>query len=93
MIYINSKHITLMVSCQQTPGKDFSWSHETGKDRRWLNMKPGFTCPWQVNGRSDTPFEEWMELDMKYIDNWSIWLDVKILFMTIPSVLKGSGAS
>jgi lipopolysaccharide/colanic/teichoic acid biosynthesis glycosyltransferase len=46
-----------------------------------------------VNGRNSVPFETWMELDMQYIDKWSLWLDFKILAQTIPAVVKGSGAA
>ncbi len=60
--------------------------------RRRFSVRPGITCLWQVNGRSDIPFEKWMELDMEYIDRWSLWLDLKILTKTIPAVLQGSGA-
>jgi exopolysaccharide biosynthesis polyprenyl glycosylphosphotransferase len=60
--------------------------------RRRLSMKPGLTCLWQVSGRSELTFEEWMRLDLEYIDNWSLWLDLKIAFLTIPAVLKGRGA-
>ncbi len=63
------------------------------RDRRRLSMKPGITCLWQVNGRSNVPFERWMELDKEYIDNWSLWLDFKILAKTIPAVIRGSGAA
>jgi lipopolysaccharide/colanic/teichoic acid biosynthesis glycosyltransferase len=55
-------------------------------------MKPGITCIWQVSGRSHISFERWMELDLQYIDNWSLWRDVKILARTIPAVLTGRGA-
>ena len=55
-------------------------------------MKPGITCLWQVSGRSSIGFEEWMQLDMDYIDRWSFWLDLQILAQTIPAVVKGSGA-
>jgi exopolysaccharide biosynthesis polyprenyl glycosylphosphotransferase len=61
--------------------------------RRRFSVRPGITCLWQVNGRSSIPFEKWMELDMQYIDEWSLWLDFKILAGTIPAVLKGSGAA
>jgi exopolysaccharide biosynthesis polyprenyl glycosylphosphotransferase len=61
--------------------------------RRRFSVRPGITCLWQVNGRSSIPFEKWMELDMNYIDRWSLWLDLKILSKTIPSVLKGIGAT
>jgi len=61
--------------------------------RRRFSVRPGITCLWQVAGRSSIPFEKWMELDMQYIDKWSLWLDVKILARTIPAVLKGFGAA
>jgi lipopolysaccharide/colanic/teichoic acid biosynthesis glycosyltransferase len=61
--------------------------------RRRFSVRPGITCLWQVNGRSSIPFEQWMELDMAYIDTWSLWLDLRILCQTIPAVLKGSGAA
>jgi exopolysaccharide biosynthesis polyprenyl glycosylphosphotransferase len=63
------------------------------KNRRRLSMKPGITCIWQISGRSDIPFDKWMELDLEYIDNWSILTDLKILIKTIPAVIRGSGAS
>ena len=61
--------------------------------RRRFSVKPGITCLWQVKGRSSIPFEQWMELDMQYIDKWSLWLDFKILAQTLPAVLRGTGAS
>ncbi|MBI5056289.1 MAG: sugar transferase [Nitrospirae bacterium] len=61
--------------------------------RRKLSMRPGITCLWQVSGRSEiADFNEWMKLDLEYIDNWSLWLDCKILLKTIPVVLLGKGA-
>jgi lipopolysaccharide/colanic/teichoic acid biosynthesis glycosyltransferase len=60
--------------------------------RRRFSVPPGITCLWQIKGRNLVPFEQWMELDMQYIDKWSIWLDLEILARTIPVVLKGSGA-
>lgn len=61
--------------------------------RRRLSMKPGITCLWQISGRSDiTSFEEWVKLDVDYIDRWSIWEDFRILLMTVPAVLFGKGA-
>ena len=60
--------------------------------RRRLSMKPGLTCLWQVSGRNELSFDEWMRLDLEYIDNWSLWLDAKILLKTIPAVLSGRGA-
>ena len=61
--------------------------------RRRFSVRPGITCLWQISGRSNISFERWMELDMEYIDNWTLWLDMKILLGTIPAVLKGSGAA
>jgi lipopolysaccharide/colanic/teichoic acid biosynthesis glycosyltransferase len=61
--------------------------------RRRLSVKPGLTCLWQVSGRNEvSDFNDWVKLDLEYIDNWSLWLDLKILWRTIPIVLIGSGA-
>ena len=60
--------------------------------RRRLSMKPGLTCLWQISGRNELTFDEWMRLDLEYIDNWSLWLDLKIALKTIPAVLFGRGA-
>jgi len=61
--------------------------------RRRLSVKPGLTCIWQIRGRNQiNDFHEWVRLDLEYIDNWSLWMDFKILLMTIPVVLRGTGA-
>jgi lipopolysaccharide/colanic/teichoic acid biosynthesis glycosyltransferase len=61
--------------------------------RRRLSVKPGLTCLWQISGRNNvTDFKDWVRLDLEYIDNWSLWLDLQILFRTIPVVLMGTGA-
>ncbi len=61
--------------------------------RRRLSVKPGLTCLWQISGRNEIKeFSDWVRLDLEYIDNWSLWLDIKILIRTIPVVFKGSGA-
>lgn len=60
--------------------------------RRRLSMKPGLTCLWQVKGRSDIDFIEWMKLDLEYIDNWSLGLDLLIILKTIPAILTARGA-
>jgi len=60
--------------------------------RRRFSMKPGITCLWQIKGRNKIGFEEWMKLDLEYLDNWSLRLDFKILMKTIPVVLFGTGA-
>ena len=61
--------------------------------RRRLAMKPGITCLWQVSGRSNLDFATWMELDLAYIDHWSLWLDAKIIALTVPAVFSGRGAA
>jgi exopolysaccharide biosynthesis polyprenyl glycosylphosphotransferase len=60
--------------------------------RRRLSVKPGITCLWQVSGRNEIDFHEWMKLDLDYIDNWSLYLDIKILLRTFPVVILGKGA-
>jgi exopolysaccharide biosynthesis polyprenyl glycosylphosphotransferase len=60
--------------------------------KRRFSIKPGITCLWQVNGRSNIAFDDWVRLDLEYIDQWSLGLDVKILIKTIPAVFRGSGA-
>ena len=66
--------------------------HYTTKQRRRLGVKPGITCLWQVSGRNDLDFNKWMELDLEYIDNWSFWLDLRIMLKTIPAVFTARGA-
>jgi exopolysaccharide biosynthesis polyprenyl glycosylphosphotransferase len=66
---------------------------DQGIQRKRFSVKPGLTCLWQASGRSQLPFSKWLELDLYYIDHWSISLDLKILFKTIPAVLKGTGAT
>jgi lipopolysaccharide/colanic/teichoic acid biosynthesis glycosyltransferase len=70
--------------------------HEYEKFEDWqkrkVTVKPGLTCLWQINGRHKiTNFDEWIKLDLKYIDNWSIYLDLKILVKTIPVIIFGRG--
>jgi len=60
--------------------------------RRRLSMKPGITCLWQIQpGRNDISFEQWMDMDMNYIDHWSVWLDIYIILKTIPAIISGRG--
>jgi exopolysaccharide biosynthesis polyprenyl glycosylphosphotransferase len=81
-----------LVGPRPLPVRDY-----TGFDKDWqrrrFSVRPGITCLWQVSGRSGISFDQWMRLDMEYIDRWSLWLDFKILAMTIPAVLKGTGAA
>ena len=68
--------------------RDYSpWQH------RRLSVKPGVTCLWQINGRNKVDFDEWMKLDLQYIDRWSLKEDARILIKTIPAVVRGKGAS
>ena len=60
---------------------------------RRFSMRPGLTCLWQIQGRSELSFEEWMRLDLRYIDQWSLALDFLILVKTVPAVLRGVGAA
>ena len=64
-----------------------------GIQRRRFSVRPGLACLREISGRSRLSFERWLELDLQYIDEWSLWLDLKILLKLIPSVLKGDGAS
>ena len=58
-----------------------------------MSVKPGLTCLWQISGRNEVKeFSDWVRLDLEYIDNWSLWLDIKILVRTVPVVFIGTGA-
>src|SRR6202521_1073427 len=81
-----------LVGPRPLPVRDYQGFDQDWQRRRF-SVRPGITCLWQINGRSSIPFEKWMELDMKYIDQWSLWMDFKILAKTIPVVLKGTGAA
>jgi lipopolysaccharide/colanic/teichoic acid biosynthesis glycosyltransferase len=60
--------------------------------RKRLSVRPGITCLWQISGRNDIDFKDWMRLDMEYIDGWSLFLDIKIMAKTIPAVFQQRGA-
>lgn len=64
----------------------------SGVHRRRMSVRPGITGLWQVSGRSDLTFQEWMALDLQYVDNWNLGLDAVILLRTIPALLSGRGA-
>jgi exopolysaccharide biosynthesis polyprenyl glycosylphosphotransferase len=81
-----------LVGPRPLPVRDYEGFDQDWQRRRF-SVRPGVTCLWQVSGRSSIEFKEWMDLDMRYIDHWSLWLDVKILARTIPAVMKGSGAA
>jgi lipopolysaccharide/colanic/teichoic acid biosynthesis glycosyltransferase len=63
-----------------------------GRHRRRITLTPGLTGLWQVNGRSDVPFEDMIDLDYLYVTNWSLWGDVKLLMKTFSAVARGHGA-
>jgi exopolysaccharide biosynthesis polyprenyl glycosylphosphotransferase len=81
-----------LVGPRPLPIRDYDGFSEDWQRRRF-SVRPGITCLWQVTGRSNVGFDRWMELDLQYLDEWSIWLDMKILAQTIPAVLRGSGAA
>lgn len=66
--------------------------HYDDRELLRLAVKPGLTCLWQVNGRSNIPFEHWMELDLLYVETMSFWRDVRIILQTVPAVLTCRGA-
>lgn len=74
------------------PAGSQEWEQYEPWQRRKLSVTPGITCLWQANGRNKiNDFDEWAKLDLEYIDNWSIWLDLEIILKTIPAVLRGTG--
>ena len=74
------------------PPLQSEWSHFEDWHKRKLSVTPGLTCLWQVNGRNKiNKFDDWVKMDLEYIDNWNIWLDIKILLKTIPTIINGSG--
>ena len=81
-----------LVGPRPLPVRDYNGFNKDWQRRRF-SVRPGITCLWQISGRNDISFQEWMQLDMQYIDQWSIWLDFKIIVKTISVVFKGSGAA
>jgi exopolysaccharide biosynthesis polyprenyl glycosylphosphotransferase len=81
-----------LVGPRPLPVRDYQGFNQDWQRRRF-SVRPGITCLWQINGRSSIAFDQWMELDIQYLDEWSLWLDFKILARTIPAVFKGSGAA
>ena len=81
-----------LVGPRPLPKRDVS-KFENASLMRRFSVKPGLTCLWQVNGRSNTTFSSWIKQDLLYIDSWSLALDFRILIQTIPAVLLGTGAA
>ena len=80
-----------LVGPRPLPVRDYLGFNEDWHRRRF-SVKPGLTCLWQIRGRSNISFENWMKLDLEYIDNWSFWLDLQILAQTLPVIIRGQGA-
>ena len=81
-----------LVGPRPLPVEEVSAIRESAHRRR-LSVKPGITCLWQISGRNEiNNFDDWVKLDLEYIDNWSLYLDIKILFKTVPAVLFSKGA-
>ena len=81
-----------LVGPRPLPERDYNGFDQDWQRRRF-SVRPGITCLWQINGRNSCPFEKWMQLDMQYIDQWSLGLDFIILAKTIPAVFRGAGAA
>ncbi len=80
-----------LVGPRPLPIRDFQRFYDNTHRRRF-SVKPGITGLWQISGRSDVKFQEWMNLDLKYVDDWDLLLDLKILLKTVPVVFAGTGA-
>jgi exopolysaccharide biosynthesis polyprenyl glycosylphosphotransferase len=80
-----------LVGPRPLPIRDYEGFNEDWQRRRFSVM-PGMTCLWQVGGRSGISFNQWMMLDLRYMDEWSLWLDLKILALTVGAVVRGVGA-
>jgi exopolysaccharide biosynthesis polyprenyl glycosylphosphotransferase len=81
-----------LVGPRPLPVRDYE-GFDKDWQRRRFSVRPGITCLWQIAGRSSIPFEKWMQMDLQYIDKWSLRLDFEILLRTIPAVIRGSGAA
>lgn len=81
-----------LVGPRPLPVRDYEGFSEDWHRRRF-SVRPGISGLWQVAGRSNLPFDQWMELDLKYINEWSLALDFKVLLLTVPAVFKGTGAT
>jgi len=76
------------------PPLQTEYQHFTERQKSKLAVKPGITCLWQISGRNEiADFDDWVQLDLQYIQHWSLWLDLKILLLTVPAVLRGRGAA
>lgn len=81
-----------LVGPRPLPERDVSRFDDASSMRRF-SVRPGMTCLWQIGGRSNTNFDRWIELDLQYIDNWSLLMDLAILVKTVPVIVRGTGAA
>ncbi len=81
-----------LVGPRPLPIRDYKGFNKDWQRKRF-SIRPGITCTWQIQGRNDISFEEWMKLDLEYVNNWKFIHDVEILLKTIPAVIKGRGAA
>jgi lipopolysaccharide/colanic/teichoic acid biosynthesis glycosyltransferase len=81
-----------LVGPRPLPLRDVDRFTEAALVRRF-SVRPGLTCLWQISGRSELGFDRWIELDLQYIDQWSLGLDLRIMLKTLPAVIAGTGAS
>ena len=80
-----------LVGPRPLPVRDYNGFNRDWHRRRF-SVRPGISCLWQISGRSTLPFAKWMQLDMEYIDRWSFFLDLKILALTLPAIIREKGA-
>jgi exopolysaccharide biosynthesis polyprenyl glycosylphosphotransferase len=80
-----------LVGPRPLPVRDYNGFNRDWHRRRF-SVRPGISCLWQISGRSNLPFDKGMRLDMQYIDHWSFWLDLKILALTLPAIIREKGA-
>ena len=91
LLHVITGHMSL-VGPRPLPVRDVA-RFVQASDMRRFSVRPGLTCLWQISGRNNLGFEEWIRLDLLYIDAWSLLLDARILLRTIPAVLRGVGAT
>lgn len=89
LLHVLSGEMSLVGPRPPLPGEVAAYSQW---ESQRLLVKPGLTCIWQVSGRSDLDFHTWVTMDIEYIRDWSLWLDLKLLVRTVPAVLSGHGA-
>ena len=90
LLNVLAGHMSLVGPRPPVPGEVEKYELD---HRGRLSMRPGITCLWQVSGRNQIEFEDWVKLDLEYVERWSLLLDLQILLATVPAVISGRGAS